>query len=94
VIRPAEVPGTTATTWDVPGTLSRQLSAALAASFAVAALIREVGLTHTLLIVGLGFSAIALAGIRPLVKAESRTAGGADTRAMPAISGEPLAQQP
>ncbi len=70
------------------------LSAALAASFAVAALIREVGLTHTLLIVGLGFSAIALAGIRPLAKSESRTAGGAGTRAVPAIPGGTLPLQP
>jgi MFS family permease len=50
------------------------LSAALAASFAVAALIREVGLTGALLIVGFGFPAIAAIGIRALVRAESRTA--------------------
>jgi hypothetical protein len=50
------------------------LSAALAASFAVATLIREVGLTGALLIVGLGFPAIAATGIRALVRAESRTA--------------------
>jgi MFS family permease len=50
------------------------LSAALVASFAVAALIREVGLTGALLIVGFGFPAIAALGIRALVRAESRTA--------------------
>jgi hypothetical protein len=51
------------------------LSAALAASFAVAALIREVGLTAALLMVGLGFPALAVVGIRALVKAEPRAAG-------------------
>jgi MFS family permease len=50
------------------------LSAALAASFAVAALIREVGLTGALLIVGFGFPAIAAAGIGALVRTESATA--------------------
>ena len=50
------------------------LGAALAASFAVATLIREVGLTDTLLIVGLGFPAIAATGLRALVRAESPTA--------------------
>ncbi len=46
------------------------LGAALAASFAVAALLREVGLTRALLIVGFGFSAVAAAGLRPLIRAE------------------------
>jgi hypothetical protein len=58
------------------------LSAALVASFAVATLIREVGLTGALLIVGLGFPAIAATGNRALVRAESRTA---PTRAATAL---------
>jgi hypothetical protein len=58
------------------------LSAALVASFAVATLIREVGLTGALLIVGLGFPAIAATGIRALVRAGSRTA---PTGAAPAL---------
>jgi MFS family permease len=53
------------------------LGAALAASFAVAALIRELGLTDALLIVGFGFSAIATAGLRPLIRTEHSTAGTA-----------------
>jgi MFS family permease len=57
------------------------LGAALAASFAVAALIREAGLTDALLFVGLGFSIIAAAGLRPLVRAEGRMARAADIRA-------------
>jgi predicted MFS family arabinose efflux permease len=54
------------------------LGAALVASFAVAALIREIGLTGALLAVGLGFSAIAAAGVWPLFRSEAqaaRTAG-------------------
>jgi MFS family permease len=50
------------------------LGAALAASFAVAALIREIGLTGALLAVGLGFSAIAAAGACPLFRSEARAA--------------------
>jgi predicted MFS family arabinose efflux permease len=53
-------------------------AAALAASFAVAALIREVGLTDALLVVGLGFPVIAAAGLRPLMRAEARTARAVD----------------
>jgi hypothetical protein len=55
------------------------LAAALAASFAVAALVREVGLTDALLVVGLGFPVITAAGLRPLMRAEARTAGAVDT---------------
>jgi MFS family permease len=50
------------------------LGAALAASYAVAALIREIGLTGALLAVGLGFSAIAAAGACPLFRSEARAA--------------------
>jgi hypothetical protein len=50
----------------------------LAASFAVAALIREVGLTGALLVGGLGFPVIAAAGLRPLMRAEARTASAVD----------------
>ena len=57
------------------------LGAALAASFAVATLIHKAGLTDALLIVGLGFSIIAAAGLRPLVRAEGRMARGAGIRA-------------
>jgi MFS family permease len=53
---------------------------ALGASFAVAALIRELGLTNALLIVGFGFSAIAAAGLRPLIRTEHPSAGAAATR--------------
>jgi MFS family permease len=53
------------------------LGAALGASFAVAALIRELGLTDALLIVGFGFSAIAAAGLRPLIRTEHSTAAAA-----------------
>ena len=56
------------------------LAAALAASFAVAALIREAGLTDALLIVGLGFPVITAAGLRPLMRAEARTASAVDVR--------------
>jgi hypothetical protein len=56
------------------------LGAALAASFAVAALIREVGLTGALLAVGLGFSAIAAAGACPLFRSEARAASAAAWR--------------
>jgi Transmembrane secretion effector len=45
------------------------LAAALAASFAVAALIRMAGLNSTLLIVGFGFAAAALAGLPVLTRA-------------------------
>jgi hypothetical protein len=69
------------------------LSAALAASFAVATLIREVGLTGALLIVGLGFPLIAATGIRALVRAESRTAltGATPAPAGSSASGAPEA---
>jgi len=56
------------------------LGAALAASFAVAALIREIGLTGALLAVGLGFSAIAAAGALPLFRSEARAASAAARR--------------
>jgi MFS family permease len=52
-------------------------TAALGASFAVAALIHELGLTDALLIVGFGFSAIAAAGLRPLSRTEHSTPGAA-----------------
>lgn len=64
------------------------LSAALVASFAVAALIREVGLTDALLIVGLGFPATAATGIRALVRAESPTAGSRFRRLRTATAAE------
>ena len=51
------------------------LGAAMAASFAVAALIRAFGLTDVLLIVGVGFAAIAVAGIGSLVRADRPLAG-------------------
>ncbi len=56
------------------------LGAALVASFAVAALIREVGLTDALLIVGVGFAAIATAGVWPLIRADFRTGSAASMR--------------
>jgi MFS family permease len=62
------------------------LSAALVASFAVATLIREAGLTDTLLIVGLGFPAIAATGIRALVRADSRTAPTVAATARPVLA--------
>jgi predicted MFS family arabinose efflux permease len=62
------------------------LSAALAASFAVAILIREVGLTGALLIVGLGFPAIAATGTRALVEAESSTALTGAAPALPVLA--------
>jgi hypothetical protein len=62
------------------------LGAALVASFAVATLIREVGLTDTLLIVGLGFPAIAATGIRALVRAGSRTAPTVAATARPVLA--------
>lgn len=65
------------------------LSAAFAASFAVAALIHAAGLTSALLIVGLGFSAIAVAGIGALVRVDRRTADAARLPAgRPASGGE------
>jgi hypothetical protein len=48
------------------------IGAAMAASFAVADIIRWAGLSAALLIVGLGFSALALAGLWPLAAAGSR----------------------
>jgi MFS family permease len=51
---------------------SGSIAAAMAASFAVAGLIRWVGLPGALLIVGLGFSAVALAGLRPLALSGTR----------------------
>ena len=53
---------------------SAGIAAAMATSFAVAGLIRWVGLSGALLIVGLGFSALALAGLRPLALSGSRPA--------------------
>jgi hypothetical protein len=41
----------------------------MASSFAVAGLLRWVGLPGALLVVGLGFSAVAVAGLWPLVRA-------------------------
>jgi MFS family permease len=64
------------------------LSAALVASFAVAALIREAGLTDALMIVGLGFPAIAATGIRALVRAESPTPGSRFRRLRTATAAE------
>jgi MFS family permease len=55
------------------------LSAAMAASFGVAALLRLTGLTGLLLIVGLGFSAVAVLGVPALVRATRPvTSGQAD----------------
>jgi predicted MFS family arabinose efflux permease len=54
------------------------LGAAMAASFVVAFLIRATGLTTALLVVGLGFSAVAVTGIRALARAERQAAGHAD----------------
>jgi MFS family permease len=51
------------------------LGAAMAASFVVAALIRAFGLTDVLLIVGVGFAAIAVAGIGSLVRADRPLTG-------------------
>jgi len=53
------------------------LGAAMAASFVVAALIRAFGLTDVLLIVGVGFAAIAVAGIGSLVRADRPLASAA-----------------
>ncbi|HXP53725.1 MAG TPA: MFS transporter [Streptosporangiaceae bacterium] len=64
------------------------LSAALVASFAVAALIREFGLTTALVLVGLGFPVIAAIGIRALVRAESPPAGSRSRRLRTATAGE------
>lgn len=50
-------------------------AAALAASFAVAAILRVTTLTLTLVIVGVGFSVISLCGLRPLLRADRATAG-------------------
>jgi MFS family permease len=44
------------------------IGAAMASSFAVAGLLRWVGLPGALLVVGLGFSAVAVAGLWPLVR--------------------------
>jgi MFS family permease len=71
------------------------LGAALGASFAVAALIRELGLTDALLIVGFGFSAIAAAGLPPLIKTEHPIAGAAATRGLQVgIPEDPVAAVP
>ena len=64
------------------------LSAALVASFAVAALIREFGLTTALVLVGLGFPVIAAIGIRALVRAEAPPAGSRSRRLRTATAGE------
>jgi MFS family permease len=68
------------------------LSAAMAASFVVAALIRAFGLTDVLLIVGVGFAAIAVAGVgslvranRPLASATASAAGHEVVFAEPAV---------
>jgi MFS family permease len=68
------------------------LGAAMAASFVVAALIRAFGLTDVLLIVGVGFAAIAVAGIgslvradRPLTSAAAPTTGPEPVFAEPAL---------
>jgi hypothetical protein len=62
------------------------LGAALAASFSVALLIRAAGLTSALLLVGFGFSAIAMLGVGALLRAERRAAGAAGSR--PGQAGE------
>jgi MFS family permease len=54
------------------------LGAAMAASFAVAALLRLTGLTGMLLIVGLGFSALAVLGVPALVRVTQPASGQAD----------------
>jgi hypothetical protein len=54
------------------------LGAAMAASFAVAALLRLTGLTGMLLIVGLGFSALAVLGVPALVRVTRPASGQAD----------------
>jgi MFS family permease len=61
------------------------LGAALVASFAVATLIREVGLTDSLLVVGLGFTIIAAVGSWPLFRAESQAARTAGQRELAVI---------
>jgi MFS family permease len=60
------------------------IGAAMASSFAVAALLRWVGLPGALLIVGLGFSAAAVAGLWPLTRA----------RVVPAVPAAPAARVP
>jgi MFS family permease len=66
------------------------LGAAMAASFVVAALIRTFGLTDVLIIVGLGFAAIAVAGIGSLVRADRPLASAAEPAAgHAAVSEEP-----
>lgn len=57
------------------------LGAAMAASFGMAALIRAFGLTDVLLIVGIGFAAIAVAGIESLVRANRPPASAAEPAA-------------
>jgi hypothetical protein len=57
------------------------LGAAMAARFVVAALIRAFGLTDVLLIVGVGFAAIAVAGIGSLVRANRPLASAAESAA-------------
>src|SRR6201996_8013927 len=67
---------------------SGSIAAAMAASFAVAGLIRWVGLPGALLLVGLGFPVIAAIGIRALVKADSPPAGSRSRRLRAACAGE------
>jgi MFS family permease len=66
------------------------LSAAMAASFVVAALIRAFGLTDVLLIVGVGFAAIAVAGVGSLVRANRPLASAA----VPAAGREVVLAEP
>jgi MFS family permease len=63
------------------------IGAAMASSFAVAALLRWVGLPGALLIVGLGFSAAAVAGLWPLTRARV-------VPAVPAVPAAPAARVP
>jgi hypothetical protein len=66
----------------VPGILeATSIGAAMASSFAAAGLVRWAGLPGALLIVGLGFSAVAVAGLWPLTRA----------RVVPAV---PVARMP
>ena len=64
------------------------LGAAMAASFVAAALIRAFGLTDVLLIVGVGFAAIAVAGIGSLVRADRPLASAANPAAEHAVAFE------
>lgn len=49
-------------------------AASIVASFAAAALLQATDLRTTLLILGVGFAAVSIAGIRPLVRADRRSA--------------------